>query len=1026
MVRETTNLQSSQVLMIPLERLPLVPLPRGVVVRTPSPAQHLPINDAPSVRSLNTSVQVNAVPSANGAVEVQYLSTYAQPATSVERFVPSPETSLATRTYADSVYRLCLESTPFVLLTRHLACKKNPSMLLVTCLHLRRRTDQFRAASTGTKTDPVFDWQWPAVSSQHRKLPNLALHAGSSAVDSYGDGLDLAVALSRLTLGLIPTLQRVSSLEISTNLDFYHYTAIVIYALSNGHILLQDDGGDFQKVFEFLFGQVPRTVLTTFLRRDCSNMRAAWEELFDKLRYVLHIDHLKKPCRDLIELGINYDWIDIGRMGNASLYYAVSIDCTDLVRTLLIKGCRPDTSSRLGLNNGTYHCSAIVAALKKNNLHCAKLLIEHCDVNRVMHYYFYLESMDCTTNFSLFVGAYRNDDECHIQALELFLKNNADVDAHFPNPFGYRYYEWDRFCNKNDTYKEWQISVLEYCFYFNRLLFKRLRPYSKTRPSQMTRVGVLGALEVGLHSLRDYLKDVRPVDPDAKERCLQFILAEQFFTESAHSSDQISMDPNVSLALLELGVDPTFPLVKSPPDVAYGVIRQIELAEDHGTRKGWMNVLDLLIGKNASIGSKALASAVRSGNTNLLQYLISCTANIAEQGNEALATAANRNDFQAVDLLLLAGVDINSCVQRDEENLTILAFAISTSMPSHWKVSVASYRMMKYLIENGAKLMVIPDDCHPCHFLGFLLRKTPSGCELAQKVQYIVESIIEFRHPSTPSEGLLEACLWGRSDEERFTVFEQLLQQGAKVCPGASLAPLIWRGGRQQLIQDLIRSGADIHAYSSLSNTFAVSPLQAAARIGDEKLVQQLLEMGAEVDGKPLPSGADTALQSVCGWSTLTSEENSRRLRIIKMLLEHGAEVNASPGGTSGATALQIVAFEGFLDVMVVLLSHGANVNAASKDGRFALDIAAFCGRIDIAKFLLNANGVSGWPGITGYDGAIRLARGYQHFALADLIVKHAEDNSSLGIPNPLLPCGQKQKREDSEYRSDFESWFLG
>lgn len=59
----------------------------------------------------------------------------------------------------------------------------------------------------------------------------------------------------------------------------------------------------------------------------------------------------------------------------------------------------------------------------------------------------------------------------------------------------------------------------------------------------------------------------------------------------------------------------------------------------------------------------------------------------------------------------------------------------------------ASHRMIKYLIENGAKLVVTPDDWHPCHFLQFLLRRTSPGRELLRKVQYIVESFIDLGHP---------------------------------------------------------------------------------------------------------------------------------------------------------------------------------------------------------------------------------------------------------------------------------------
>lgn len=76
---------------------------------------------------------------------------------------------------------------------------------------------------------------------------------------------------------------------------------------------------------------------------------------------------------------------------------------------------------------------------------------------------------------------------------------------------------WDIFCIRNDVPEEWQVSVLEGCYYLNRPLFKLLRPFTKVQRSQMTRAGILGALELGLSSLQDYLEGVRHVSPGFKE-----------------------------------------------------------------------------------------------------------------------------------------------------------------------------------------------------------------------------------------------------------------------------------------------------------------------------------------------------------------------------------------------------------------------------------------------------------------------------------------------------------------------------
>lgn len=979
------------------EQLHPAPLPPGVVVRTPSPAQLMPTNNAP-LQSNHSDTQSGFVFSSCYDLETQCSSTLAK-STRLERHQSNPTSLPAYQAEADRVYRLCLETIPFVLLARYLA-------------------------RTGTNTISALDGQWPAIFSPNHQLHDLRLH--SSTVDSSG-GLALAASLSHLALECSPALRRTLSLEISTNFDVQHYIAMAVYTLSND--LYASHNGSISYIIEFLFDRVPRTSLVAFFRSGSSSMRAAWERLIDHVfRRICHNKHLNKhlnkPLITLIEIGFDHDWMD-DRIGSDCFYAVVHMDCADIVQKFLAQGY---VSVRVHLNDDfsiNYpYTSTIVAALDNKNLECARLLIQHCNVSNVpLHENgVHISSAD---NFSILIGRFRNEDEVYNEALEMFLSYDPDVDAPFFRPFGNQYEyqcDWDRFCNENDILKERHISVLDYCFYFNRPLFKRLRSYSKAWPSRMTRAGILGALELGLHSLRGYLQRVCHDDTDAKERYLEFILAEQFLKMCCYPrGGYVAMDPHVTLALLELDVDPTLPLIKNPPDAGCCAIRQIHVAENSDTRRLWMSVLELLLLSGATLGSEALVIAVDNHDISLLQYLISCTANLAEEGREALAWAASRNDFEAVDLLLQAGVDINCYVQGAKQSLTILAYAISDHMTCRVSDQTASYEMMKYLIENGAVPKALPDDWHPCHFLQFLLRYTEAGFEIVQKVQYIVETFdIDFGDPSTPSDGLLEACLWGTLDfsdddsRERLATFEYLLQK-FPVCIGASLAPLIMRGGRQQLIQDLISAGADIRTYSfSGTNYFYIdmgcmSPLQAAAWRGDEQLVQQLLDLGVEVDGKPLPGNAATALECICKWKPLTSEEGLRRLRIIQTLLNHGAEVNASGSNASGinayrgGTALHEAVRQGALDVTTLLLCHGANASVTTDDGDSALDIAADWGCIDIAQFLLNANAVSGRPGKTGYDGAIQRARERGHFALADVIVKHAESNLRLGIVVPFL-----------------------
>lgn len=77
---------------------------------------------------------------------------------------------------------------------------------------------------------------------------------------------------------------------------------------------------------------------------------------------------------------------------------------------------------------------------------------------------------------------------------------------------------------------------------------------------------------------------------------------------------------------------------------------------------------------------------------------------------------------------------------------------------------------------------------------------------------------------------------------------------------------------------------------------------------------------------------------------------------LVKMLLEHGARVDSPPAHDGGATALQITAFQGYIGIARKLIDLGANINEAPArfNGRTALQGAAEHGRIDMLQMLLN------------------------------------------------------------------------
>ena len=68
------------------------------------------------------------------------------------------------------------------------------------------------------------------------------------------------------------------------------------------------------------------------------------------------------------------------------------------------------------------------------------------------------------------------------------------------------------------------------------------------------------------------------------------------------------------------------------------------------------------------------------------------------------------------------------------------------------------------------------------------------------------------------------------------------------------------------------------------------------------------------------------------------SEVAHKAVEIVKLLLEHGAKPNAKDN--DGWTPLHYAAYRGRVDVVKILLEHGANPRIADNEGHIPLDYA--------------------------------------------------------------------------------------
>src|SRR6185436_8706011 len=102
-------------------------------------------------------------------------------------------------------------------------------------------------------------------------------------------------------------------------------------------------------------------------------------------------------------------------------------------------------------------------------------------------------------------------------------------------------------------------------------------------------------------------------------------------------------------------------------------------------------------------------------------------------------------------------------------------------------------------------------------------------------------------------------------------------------------------------------------------NRYGVTPLSVAAINGHVPMIETLLKAGAD---------PNTATPE--GETVLMTAARTGNAAAVNLLLSHGANVNAAEGWL-GETALMWAAAENHGDVATLLIKHGANPNARSK-----------------------------------------------------------------------------------------------
>jgi ankyrin repeat protein len=346
-------------------------------------------------------------------------------------------------------------------------------------------------------------------------------------------------------------------------------------------------------------------------------------------------------------------------------------------------------------------------------------------------------------------------------------------------------------------------------------------------------------------------------------------------------------------------------------------VRTGETALMRCARTGNVETVKSLLARGANVnamethGDTALMWAVAQKHADIARVLIDHKADAHARTNNGftpLLFAAQQGDADSAQMLLKEGADVNEATP-DRDNALLVA-----SASGHEAFSI-------FLLEHGAN----PNSADR-NGITALHYAIINGLGQAASGISMVRSHTPYLHRPNMVELVKALLKHGANPNARLTAPATEMDYGPGYGKILRTAQLNVGGGRispvgatpflmaalsfdPALMRILVAGGAD----PRLATQENVTPLMAALGLGRER----------------------------ASLISYTQEQESKILEMVKMTVELGVDVNAAESAT-GLTALHCAAFYGNSErIIQFLVDKGANLNAKTKAGQTALEIAS-------------------------------------------------------------------------------------
>jgi len=309
---------------------------------------------------------------------------------------------------------------------------------------------------------------------------------------------------------------------------------------------------------------------------------------------------------------------------------------------------------------------------------------------------------------------------------------------------------------------------------------------------------------------------------------------------------------------------------------------------------------------------RPLIAAVRERRATICDILLKNGAkyNVYDSGNYILSIA---DDMDIVSMLIGAGANVNAVNENNDTQL--IHHCMKGSLP-----------IVRILVDNGADIDARNDnDISP----------------LMMACQYRFYDIVDFllRRGAVVGDALPFACMFGSSAIVRrlletpdiHAIIDDATYEGRNAMTNAvyHLHP--------HIVTILVKAGADVNRRDMNGETIL---LYAVTNIYDPSvyMVNTLIDLGVDVNVHDKEEGKTPLMHAVEGGHYLCA----------KTLLERGANPNARDN--SGNTALMVAAGHDDVDMVTLLLKHGAYTYLKNDEGHTASSLTTS----DYIRNLLN------------------------------------------------------------------------